>query len=130
LNTAIPESHRDLLTRPLFAHLATVRPDGTPQVNPMWFSWDGSHLRFTGTTVRHKHRNITAHPQVAVSINDPERPYRYLEVRGIVTIIEPDPDATFFLALADRYNLAVDGPPGDAPHRVVYVVEPRATSHQ
>lgn len=42
MSTVLPESHLDLLTRPLFGHLATTRPDGTPQVNPMWFSWDGA----------------------------------------------------------------------------------------
>jgi hypothetical protein len=41
----IPDEYADLLTRPLFGHRATIRPDGTPQVNPMWFSWDGTHLR-------------------------------------------------------------------------------------
>jgi len=130
LSSVLPDSHLDLLTRPLFAHLATTRPDGTPQVNPMWFSWDGVHLRFTGTTTRYKYRNISHDPRVAVSINDPEQPYRYLEIRGVVTGIEPDPDAAFFATLADRYDLALDGPPGDAPHRIVYVVEPRAASYQ
>ena len=56
----IPDEYADLLDRPLFGHLATIRPDGTPQVNPMWFSWDGTHLRFTNTTHRQKHRNVTA----------------------------------------------------------------------
>lgn len=130
MSATLPESHLDLLSRPLFAHLATTRPDGTPQVNPMWFSWDGTHLRFTGTTTRYKYRNITHDPRIAVSINDPEQPYRYLEIRGVVTEIRPDPDATFFRTLADRYRLPMDGPPGDAPHRVVYVVEPRTLSYQ
>jgi hypothetical protein len=58
--TLIPASHQDLLTRPLFAHLATIRPDGTPQANPMWFAWDGSHLRFTNTTARRKYRVVVS----------------------------------------------------------------------
>jgi nitroimidazol reductase NimA-like FMN-containing flavoprotein (pyridoxamine 5'-phosphate oxidase superfamily) len=45
----VPESHVDLLERPLFAHLATSREDGWPQVNPMWFAWDGTYLKLTGT---------------------------------------------------------------------------------
>ncbi len=128
--TAVPASHLDLLQRPLFAHLATSRAEGGPQVNPMWFIWDGQHLRFTGTTTRFKHRNITHDPRVAVSINDPDQPYRYLEIRGTVTAIEPDPRAEFFLTLADRYGLPTDGAPGDAPHRVVYVVTPDRTTWQ
>lgn len=126
----IPASHEDLLTRPLFAHLATLRPDGTPQVNPMWVLWDGTHLRFTNTTLRRKYRNVSQHPEVAISINDPDAPYRYLEVRGRVVSIDPDPTAAFFAVLAERYGYALDGPPDDAPHRVVLVVEPTAVSHQ
>ncbi|MEV5143592.1 PPOX class F420-dependent oxidoreductase [Streptomyces sp. NPDC052727] len=126
----IPESHRDLLERPLFAHLATIRPDNTPQVNPMWFSWDGEYLYFTNTTTRYKYRNVTHNPVVSVSINDPEQPYRYLEIRGTVERIDPDSEGAFFLRLADRYKLTFDGPPADAEHRVVYVVRPTGTSKQ
>lgn len=126
----IPDSHADLVTRPLFAHLATIRPDGMPQVNPMWFGWDGVHLRFTNTTTRRKYRNVTNEPRVAVSINDPDQPYRYLEIRGRVERIEPDPDAAFFAELAGRYSLSLDAPPPDAADRVVFVVRPEAVSYQ
>ena len=126
----IPDEYADLLTRPLFGHLATVRPDGTPQANPMWFSWDGTHLRFTNTTRRQKHRNVTAEPRIAMSVNDPDRPYRYLEVRGIVERIEPDPGAAFFAELAKRYGLELEAPPADAADRVVFVVRPDAVSYQ
>jgi nitroimidazol reductase NimA-like FMN-containing flavoprotein (pyridoxamine 5'-phosphate oxidase superfamily) len=63
----IPESHLDLLERPLFAHFATSREDGWPQVNPMWFAWDGTHLKLTGTTVRYKYKNITRDPSFIMS---------------------------------------------------------------
>ena len=126
----IPESHRDLVERALFAHFATSRPDGTVQVNPMWFAWDGERIRLTHTTGRQKYRNVTANPDVALSINDPDLPYRYLELRGRVTAIEPDPEAAFFMELADRYGLTLDGPPKDAPQRVVLVIEPTSTSQQ
>jgi PPOX class probable F420-dependent enzyme len=128
--TTIPDSHVDLLERPLFAHLATIRPDGKPQVNPMWFKWDGEHLLFTNTTTRYKYRNVTTNPVVAISINDPENPYRYLEVRGEVERIDPDETGKFFLQLAERYSMSFDGPPADAEHRVVYVIRPVGTSHQ
>ncbi|EGD54121.1 PPOX class F420-dependent oxidoreductase [Gordonia neofelifaecis] len=128
--SVIPETHRDLLDRPLYAHLATIRPDGTPQVNPMWFSWDGEFVYFTNTTVRQKYRNVTAHPDVALSINDPDQPYRYLEVRGTVDRIDDDSSGAVFAALADRYGLPMDGPPGDVEHRIVYVVRPTRVSRQ
>jgi PPOX class probable F420-dependent enzyme len=78
----IPQGYETLLERPLYGHLATTRPGGNAQVNPMWFDWDGELLRFTHTTKRQKYRNVTANPNVAMSISDPDNPYRYLEVRG------------------------------------------------
>ncbi|AQZ60967.1 PPOX class F420-dependent enzyme [[Actinomadura] parvosata subsp. kistnae] len=126
----IPESHLDLLTRPLFAHLATIGPDGTPNVNPVWTIWDGEYLRFTTTTDRRKCRNVQQNPNVAVSINDPEKPYRYLEIRGVVERVEPDPSGTFFDVLAKRYGLAYEPPLGDAERRVVIVVKPTRTTQQ
>jgi PPOX class probable F420-dependent enzyme len=120
----LPESHIDLLQRPLFVHLATIGPDGAPQVQPIWTIWDGEYLRFTTTTSRQKHKNVVANPRVAVSVNDPEAPYRYLEVRGVVEAIEPDPDGEFFDVLARRYGLEYEKPIGDRERRVVLVVRP------
>jgi PPOX class probable F420-dependent enzyme len=88
----IPRELADLLERPLYAHLATVRPDGTPQVNPTWVRFDGEYLWLTATTSRRKHRNWQIQPAVALSIADPDRPWRYLEVRGKVELIVPDPE--------------------------------------
>jgi PPOX class probable F420-dependent enzyme len=126
----VPESHLDLLDRPLFGHLATIRPDGSPQVNPMWFSWDGELLYFTHTTRRQKYRNVTAHPEVAISVIDPDSSSRYLEVRGVVERIDPDVSGEFFRSLADRYGRPTDGPPADAEFRVVLVVRPTGQAHQ
>ncbi|MEU1385830.1 MULTISPECIES: PPOX class F420-dependent oxidoreductase [unclassified Nonomuraea] len=127
--SVIPESHLDLLTRPLYVHLATLMPDGTPQVTPVWTVWDGEFLRFTTTSDRQKGRNASARPHVAVSVNDPEQPYRYLEVRGTVERVEPDPQGDFFDVLARRYGLDYERPVGDAERRVVIVVRPtRCTS--
>lgn len=125
---SIPEDMLDLLERPLYGHLATVRPDGTPQVNPMWFEWDGEVLRFTHTTQRQKYRNLKANPAVAISVIDPDNPYRYLEVRGLVEDVVPDPEARFYLHLNDRYDGPLTGRPADAPYRVIFVVRPTAIS--
>jgi PPOX class probable F420-dependent enzyme len=126
----IPESHVDLLTRPLFAHLATTGPGGKPHVNPVWTVWDGEYLRFTTTTDRQKYRNVAENPDVAVSINDPDKPYRYLEIRAVVERIEPDPTGEFFDVLAKRYGLPYEPPVGDAERRVVIVVRPTRTTSQ
>jgi general stress protein 26 len=61
----------------------------------MSFDWDGERLRFTHTTKRRKYRNVKSHPQVAVSIPDPDNPYRYLEIPGEVEQIEPDPTGAY-----------------------------------
>jgi PPOX class probable F420-dependent enzyme len=127
---AIPDDYRDLLERPLYGHLATARPDGTVQVNPMWFDWDGELLRFTHTTKRQKYRNVTAHPQVAISIVDPDNPYKFLEVRGTVEEIVPDPTGAFYMQLNDRYSGPFSEPPPDSPDRVILVVRPTAVSKQ
>ncbi|HET6732693.1 PPOX class F420-dependent oxidoreductase [Mycobacterium sp.] len=127
---AIPSDYEHLLKRPLYGHLATTRPDGRPQVNPMWFDWDGELLRFTHTSKRQKYRNITANPNVAMSISDPENPYRYLEVRGVVEEIVPDPTGSFYLHLNDRYGGPLTEPPADKADRVILVVRPTEVSKQ
>ncbi|MGA5462277.1 PPOX class F420-dependent oxidoreductase [Mycobacterium sp. NPDC050041] len=126
----VPDGYEHLLDLPLYGHLATVRPDGTPQVNPMWFAWDGELLRFTHTTKRQKYRNIAAQPVVAMSISDPNNPYRYLEVRGVVEEIVPDPTGAFYLHLNDRYSGPLTEPPADAQDRVILVVRPTGFTKQ
>ena len=119
---APPASHQDLLDRPLFAHLATVRPDGAPQSGLMWFAWDGERARFSHTRTRQKVRNLTHEPRVSFHLVDPDNPYRTLEVRGRVESIEADPDAAFYRSLQERYDMIV--PVFDADDRVVIAVVP------
>ncbi|WP_211319859.1 PPOX class F420-dependent oxidoreductase [Quadrisphaera granulorum] len=125
----MPASHEDLLHRPLFGHVATLRPDGQIQVNPMWYLWDGARLRLTTSTPRQKFRNVTADDRLTMSVHDPDQPYRYLELRGRVEAVEPDPQGAFFDVLADRYQLTIDEL-GDRPQRVVLVVRPEKASSQ
>ncbi len=118
-----PQSHLDLLDRPLFAHLATVRPDGAPQSNVMWFDWDGQRIRMTHTTRRQKFQNFAAEPRVSLSIADPDDPYRFIEVRGVVESIEDDDEkASFYRSLQERYHNVYDIT--DAPHRVIVTIRP------
>jgi PPOX class probable F420-dependent enzyme len=104
-----PESHADLLEKPNFAHLATVRPDGSPQSSVMWFAWDGDRIRMTHTKTRQKFRNLSAEPRVALSIADPSDEYRFLEVRGVVESVEDDDaEASFYKTLQRRYGNEYD----------------------
>src|SRR5688500_882024 len=99
----IPETHKDLLESTALAHVATVGPKGEPQTSPVWFDWDGHYLKFSQTKSRQKLKNLQRNPRVAVSIVDPENPYRYLEVRGTVTDVEEDPDLDFINKMAKKY---------------------------
>ena len=101
-----PEEFADLLERPVFGHLATVRTDGAPIVNPMWFLWDAqtSELLLTHTKERHNFRYLQAEPRVAISIADPDNQYRYLQIRGVVERIEDDPSGSFYQVLQQRYR--------------------------
>ena len=122
--TAIPDGYEDLFIRPLFGDLATVRPDGAPAVTPMWFMWDGELLKFTHTTKRQKVRDIAHEPRIAMSVIDPDNPHRYLQVRGTVESIEPDPTGAFYVELSKRYGNVDPQPPADSPDRVVISVRP------
>ena len=118
-----PESHADLLEKATFAHLATIRPDGSPQSSVMWFDWDGDRIRMTHTKSRQKFRNLAEEPRVALSIEDPGNPYRFLEVRGVVESIEDDDaEASFYAGLQQRYGMSYPIP--DAPVRVIITIRP------
>jgi PPOX class probable F420-dependent enzyme len=101
-----PQSHIDLLERPLFAHFATVAADCSPRVNPMWFYWDkhAGVLKLTHTNQRHNYRNLQKNPRVALSIIDPDDHYRYIQVRGEVEQVEDDPTGAFYQSLQQRYR--------------------------
>ena len=111
----IPGSHEDLLSSTALAHVATVGPRGEPQNNPVWFDWDGEHVKFSQTKTRQKYRNVSREPRLALSIVDPADPFRYLEIRGLV---EEDPDLAFINSMSEKY-LGIDEyqnhRPGDEP---------------
>jgi len=125
----IPDSHADLLERPLYCHMATVSGGGRPQSNPMWFVWDGEQLRFTHTNTRRKYRQLQENPHLAISVVDPDVPYRYLEVRAVVDRIEDDPTGSLYVELSNRYGRGGQPPP-DAPTRVRIVATPTHATTQ
>ena len=130
LVTVVPDAYIDLLERPLFGHLGTTRPDGDPQVNVMWFDWDGELLRFTHIPKRQKYRNLQANPHISLSVADPDDGYRYVEVRGVVERIEDDPGGRFYMELSARYGEPMTEPPPDAADRIIIVVRPtKAVTH-
>ena len=119
----IPERARELLARPILVNLATTRPDGAPQVNPMWFIWDGEFIWFTHTSYRQKYKNIAHEPRVAISFLDPDNKYGYTEIRGVVDHIDADPDAKLYQRLSEWYD-GTPVTPTDAEKRVAVAVRP------
>lgn len=120
----IPPSHLDILGKNALAYVATLGPDGAPQNTPVWFEWDGTHVRFSLTTGRQKYRNIKRDPRVTLSITDTESPYRNVEVRGVVDKIDEDPDKKFISELSVRY-VGKAFPEKPEEHRVVINVMPK-----
>lgn len=92
MNT-IPDSHRDLLERPLVVSLATLQPDGSPQVMPMWADLVDGMVRVNAAVGRQKHANMVARPAVSILVIDPDDPFRFLEVRGRVVSWSVERDA-------------------------------------
>lgn len=91
---SIPQSHADLLTKKAFAHLATLNADGSPQVTPVWLDSDGTNLIVNTAKGRVKANNLERNARVALSIPDPDNPYRYLGVQGrVVELTENGADA-------------------------------------
>ncbi len=84
MSATIPESHRDLLDGPVVVALATVMPDGQPQLSPVWCSFDGTYIWINTARGRQKDKNLSERPMATILAIDPNNPYRYLEVRGTV----------------------------------------------
>ncbi len=126
----IPASHLDLFKKKAFAHLATVMGDGKPQVTPVWVDYDGQHVLINTAEGRLKDKNMQRDGHVALSIQDPDNPYRYLEVRGrVVERTKAGADAHID-AMARKY-LGQDKYPFRQPGevRVLYKIVPeRSTS--
>jgi len=126
---AITQQYRDLFQKKAFAHLATLMSDGRPQVTPVWCDFDGNYVRINSAKGRVKDRNMRRDPRVTLTIQDPDNPYRYLEVRGrVVEMTENGADAHID-SLAKKY-LGVDTYPYRRPGevRVIYKIEPQHTS--
>ena len=128
--TQIPQSYDDLMRhKKAFAHLATLMSDGTPQVTPVWFDVTGGKVRINTARGRVKDRNMRDNPAVALSIIDPDNPYRHVAIRGRVTnMIEQGADEHID-ALAGKY-LGVDAYPfrREGEVRVICEIEPTSVT--
>ena len=129
-SNAIPSSFVDLFQKKAFGHLATLMPDGSPQVTPVWVDYDGQHVLVNTAAGRQKDRNLQRDGRVALSIADPDNPYRYLEVRGTVVERTLQGADAHIDSLAKRYVGKDTYPfrqPGEV--RVLYKIRPDHTTH-
>jgi PPOX class probable F420-dependent enzyme len=127
----IPEQYRDLLTRPIVVGLATLLPDGQPHVTPVWCDFDGTYIRVNTAVGRQKHRDMVERPRATVLAIDPDNPYRYLEMRGLVARISTEGADAHIDELARKY-LGVERYPNHRPDevRVICYIEPRKVHAQ
>jgi PPOX class probable F420-dependent enzyme len=99
----LPQALIDLLRQPSPCHLATLMPDGSPQMTQTWVDTDGEHVIVNTVQGFQKHTNVTRDPRVALNVSDPANSSRYFEVRGRVTAATTDGGAEHIEALAQRY---------------------------
>src|SRR5262249_48876249 len=124
----IPEKYLDLLQRKkAFANLATLMPDGSPQVTPVWCDYKDGLVRVNTAKGRVKARNLKKDAPVALAIADPDNPYRYVQIRGRVRRVTEDGAAAHIDSLAKKY-LGKDKYPSAAPGEVRLMCEIEPTS--
>jgi PPOX class probable F420-dependent enzyme len=129
-NTKVPASVMDIMTqKKSYAHLATLMPDGTPQVTPVWFDMSGDKVRVNTARGRVKDRNMQKNAAVALSVTDPDNPYRHVAIRGRISNITEEGADAHIDSLAKKY-LDKDKYPFAKPGevRVIYEIEPTSVS--
>lgn len=83
-SAALPDKLKVLLDTPVFITVATIQPDGSPQVSPVWVQRDGDDVLFSTTVDRRKYKNLVRDPRVSAVVMVPDSPYQYAEIRGPV----------------------------------------------
>ena len=131
MTVSIPDSHRDLLDKPIVVTFITVMPDGQPQGSPVWCSFDDPYILINSALGRRKDKNVRANPKVTVVAFDPQNAYHYIEVRGEVTdIIDDRGEAVNHINQLAKTYMGVDqyyggvAPADLVEERVIYKITP------
>ncbi|MGC4108519.1 MAG: PPOX class F420-dependent oxidoreductase [Thermomicrobiales bacterium] len=121
----IPDALLPLLTSKAVAFVSTIGPHGEPQTTPLWFLWRDDAVQISLVEGRQKLRNLRRDPRISVVIVDPAEPTRYLELRGHIDALTPDPDRSLERDVAVKYvGKDVDiEPPGTMRYVTRIVVE-------
>ncbi len=129
MSQEILKKYQDLFEKKALASMATLMPNGQPQVTPVWCDFDGENVLVNTAVGRVKDRNLQRDGRVSLAIIDPDNPYRYLEVRGTVIERTVSGADAHIDRMAKKY-LGVDtypyGRPGEV--RVLYRIKPERLS--
>lgn len=131
-DATIPESHLHLLREPVYASLATIMPDGRPQVHVVWCDYDGQYVRVNSAKGRQKDENMRNRRYATLLLVEPEDPYTWMEIRGhVVELIEGDEADDHIDSLANKYlGQEVYAGHKEEETRVIYLIEPdRVVTH-
>ncbi len=123
----LPDEVREMFSAPNFAYLATLMPDGSPQVSPVWVDVEDGYLRVNTAEGRAKPRNVSRDARVALAVHDQERPYSWAQVRGRVVEITPEGASQHINKLAQEY-VGNDYPLPPDMQRLILVIEPEHVS--
>ncbi|MGH8936759.1 MAG: PPOX class F420-dependent oxidoreductase [Acidimicrobiia bacterium] len=124
----LPEEVVQMFGAPNFAYLATLMPDGSPQVSPVWVDVADGYLRVNTAEGRTKPRNVRGDPRVAISVLDQKRPYSWAQVRGRVVDVRRQGALEHINQLSRNY-LGIDYPLPEGMERVILVIEPDHVSY-
>jgi len=128
MGVQLPDDVKEILDTPVFVHVATVNPDGSPQVSVVWIKRYGDVLRFSTAEGRVKADNVRNDPRVHLSFTPVDSDYRDITIRGNVT--ELANDGTWLIdELAEKYTGKFPypwGQPGEV--RLNVVVEPTSVN--
>ena len=111
---AFPQNYMDLFQKKAFGSFTTLMPDGSPQTTPVWVDYQNGEVWVNSALGRQKDRNVRRDPRVAITVIDPENPYRYVEVRGKVKEITESGADQHIDKMAKKY-LGKDSYPGRKP---------------
>ncbi|MEU9120155.1 PPOX class F420-dependent oxidoreductase [Streptomyces sp. NPDC048506] len=86
MTATLSDDLKTLLDTPVFITVATIQPDGSPQLSPVWVKRDGEEILFSTTVGRRKERNLRRDPRVSIVVQPFDAPYSYAEIRGTATL--------------------------------------------
>lgn len=122
----LSEEQKEFFRKPNFGHLATLEPDGSPQVTPVWVDVDNEHILVNSAVGRKKVRNVERDPRVSLEVVEQENPYSMLSVKGKVVDITTDGADQHIDAMAKKY-LGQDSYPFRQPgeERIIIKIQPQ-----